>query len=159
MANIPKSRKHCIPISLELIKISCIPLNIYKNIPYPFMFLAHIPVSLKPFQGLTICGIFVQKKIKLNTVKTLKKTKTWFSRPIITWMQVKSITERSKGSILQYFWASLRYHSSLRPGCCPFLSGLYWLCQVIHTCVFAYTLVRPWSYLSLLLAKFELHCF
>ena len=51
MANIPKSRKHCIPISLELIKISCIPLNIYKNIPYPFMLLAHIPVSLKPLPG------------------------------------------------------------------------------------------------------------
>ena len=51
MANIPKSRKHCIPLSLELIKISCIPLNIYKNIPYPFMLLAHIPVSLKPLPG------------------------------------------------------------------------------------------------------------
>ena len=51
MSNIPKSRKHCIPISLELIKISCIPLNIYKNIPYPFMLLVHIPVSLKPLPG------------------------------------------------------------------------------------------------------------
>ena len=68
----------------------------------------------------------------LNTVKTLKKTKTWFSRPIITWRQVKSITECFEGSILEYFRASLSYHSSLRPGCCPFLSGLYWLCQVIH---------------------------
>ena len=72
MANIPKSRKHCIPISLELIKISCIPLNIYKNIPYPFMRMAHIPVSLNPFQGLTICCIFVPKiliKYSKNTQK------------------------------------------------------------------------------------------
>ena len=39
----PKFRKHCIPISLKLIQISCIPLNFYKNIPYPFKFLANIP--------------------------------------------------------------------------------------------------------------------
>ena len=51
-------------------------------------------------------------------------------------MQVKSITECSEGSILQYFRASLSYHSSLRPGCCPFLSGLYWLCYThMHICI------------------------
>ena len=56
MANIPKFRKHCIPISLKLIQVSCIPLDIYKNFLYPFKFLANIPVSLKPFQGFK-CGI------------------------------------------------------------------------------------------------------
>ena len=37
-------------------------------------------------------------------------------------MQVKSIAECSKGSILQYFQPSLSYHLSLRPLFCLFLS-------------------------------------
>ena len=47
-------------------------------------------------------------------------------------MQVKSIAECSKGSILQYFRPSLSYHLSLRDLFCLFLSGclrqvlLYW---------------------------------
>ena len=38
-------------------------------------------------------------------------------------MQVKSIAECSKGSILQYFRPSLSYHVSLRPLFCLFLGG------------------------------------
>ena len=38
-------------------------------------------------------------------------------------MQVKSIAECSKGSILQYFPPSLSYHLPLRPLFCLFLSG------------------------------------
>ena len=38
-------------------------------------------------------------------------------------MQVKSIAECSKGSILQYFWLSLSYHLSLRSLFYLFLSG------------------------------------
>ena len=38
-------------------------------------------------------------------------------------MQVKSIAECSKGSILQYFRPSLSYHLSLRSSFCLFLSG------------------------------------
>ena len=38
-------------------------------------------------------------------------------------MQVKSIAECSKGSILQYFWPSSSYHLSLRSLFCLFLSG------------------------------------
>ena len=38
-------------------------------------------------------------------------------------MQVKSIAECSKGSILQYFRPSLSYHLSLRSFFCLFLSG------------------------------------
>ena len=38
-------------------------------------------------------------------------------------MQVKSISECSKGSILQYFRPSLSYHLSLRSLVCLFLSG------------------------------------
>ena len=41
---------------------------------------------------------------------TLKKTKIVLSRLIIILMQVKSIAECSKGSILQYFRPSLNYH-------------------------------------------------
>ena len=40
-------------------------------------------------------------------------------------MQVKSIAECSKGSILQYFWPSLSYHLSLRSLFCLFLSGRF----------------------------------
>ena len=38
-------------------------------------------------------------------------------------MQVKSITDCSKGSILQYFRPALTYHLSLRSLFCLFLSG------------------------------------
>ena len=38
-------------------------------------------------------------------------------------MQVKSVAECSKGSILQYFRPSLSNHLSLRPLVCLFLSG------------------------------------
>ena len=40
-------------------------------------------------------------------------------------MQVKSIAECSKGSILQYFRPSLSYQLSLRPLFCLFLSGRF----------------------------------
>ena len=52
-------------------------------------------------------------------------------RPIIGFqdqirlMQVKSIAECSKGSILQYFRPSLSYNMSLRPLFCLFLSGRF----------------------------------
>ena len=56
-----------------------------------------------------------------------------------SFMQVKSIAECSKGSILQYFRPSLSYHLSLRTLFCLFLSGrlrqglLYFQIQVqIH---------------------------
>ena len=40
-------------------------------------------------------------------------------------MQVKSIVECSKGSIMQYFWPSLSYQLSLRPIFCLILSGRF----------------------------------
>ena len=39
-------------------------------------------------------------------------------------MQIKSIAECSKGSILQYFQPSLSYHWSLRSLICPIKTGL-----------------------------------
>ena len=47
-------------------------------------------------------------------------------------MQVKSIAECSKGSILQYFRPSLSYHFTLRPLFCLFLRGR--LTQVLLYC-------------------------
>ena len=53
-------------------------------------------------------------------------------------MQVKSIAECSKGSILQYFRPSLSYHFPLRPLFCLFLSdrlrqGLLYI--MVYCCV------------------------
>ena len=50
----------------------------------------------------------------------LKKTENWFRL-----MQVKSIAECSKGSILHYFQHSLSYHLYLRTLICLFLSGSF----------------------------------
>ena len=51
MADIPKIQIALYPISLKLIQASRNPLTICKNIPYPFKFLANIPVSLKTLPG------------------------------------------------------------------------------------------------------------
>ena len=50
-------------------------------------------------------------------------------------MQVKSIAECSKGSILQYFWPSLSYHLSLKPLFYLFLSGCF--TQVLFFYIFS----------------------
>ena len=154
MANIPKSRKHCIPISLELIKISCIPLNIYKNIPYPFMLLAHIPVFLKPLPGPHYLLHFCSKNLIKYSENTQKDQNLVFK------------TDYHLNAGQKYYRTLRGEHSAILSSFTkiPFviktgLLSIFELCQVIHTCVFAYTLVRPWSHLSLLLAKFELHCF
>ena len=47
------------------------------------------------------------------------------SKTIYRLMQVKSIAECSKGSILQYFRPSLSYQLSFRPLFCLFLSGRF----------------------------------
>ena len=47
----------------------------------------------------------------------------WKKKTNCCLMQVKSIAECSKGSILQYFWPSLSYHLLLRYLFCLFLSG------------------------------------
>ena len=71
MANIPKSRKHCIPISLELIKISCIPLNIYKNIPYPLYSFGPYPcIHQTPSRASLFAACLFQK----NLIKYSKNT-------------------------------------------------------------------------------------
>ena len=47
-------------------------------------------------------------------------------------MQVKSIAECSKGSILQYFRPALSYHMALRPLFCLFLSGHLRQVSLLH---------------------------
>ena len=64
------------------------------------------------------------KQLNLCKTATLKKNKNWFSRPHRL-MQVKSIAECSKGSILQYFRPSLSYQLLLRSLFCLFLSGRF----------------------------------
>ena len=64
-------------------------------------------------------------------------------------MQVKSIAECSKGSILQYFRPSLSYHLSLRSSLCLFLSGhlrqvlLFIIYYELHVLVIV--LYRQWE--------------
>ena len=54
-----------------------------------------------------------------------QKDKKMFNKTNYHLMQVKSIAECSKGSILQYFWPSLNYHLSLRSLFCLFLSDRF----------------------------------
>ena len=63
MVNIPKIHKAMYPhIPKKLIQVSCIPLHIYKNIPFPFKVLSNIPV--KPCQGL------IYFRIKSNQIRS-----------------------------------------------------------------------------------------
>ena len=56
---------------------------------------------------------------------TLKNTKKWFAKTDYRYMQVKSIAECSKGSILQYLRPSLSYQLSLKPLFYLFLSDCF----------------------------------
>ena len=81
-------------------------------------------------------------------------------------MQVKSIAECSKGSILQYFRPSLSYHLSLRYLFCLFLSGRFrqvllyfnkednlaiYNCLVGQTVLFCQDIIIRWHSLTYLL--------
>ena len=52
-----------------------------------------------------------------------QKDQKWVFKTNYRLMQVKSIAECSKGSIMQYFRPALSYHLALRPLICLFLSG------------------------------------
>ena len=83
-------------------------------------------------------------------------------------MQVKSIAECSKGSILQYFRPSLLYHLSLRSLFCLFLSGcftqvlLYFICVIAVVWLLVFLShgakgwsVRMWHFLVILTCFFK----
>ena len=63
MANIPKIQKALYPHIPKIDPRIRIPLSIYKNIPYPFKFLANIPVSLKTLQGLIYLHIIERSTV------------------------------------------------------------------------------------------------
>ena len=71
---------------------------------------------------------------------SFKMTEKLFFKTEYRLMQVKSVAECSKGSILQYFWPSLSYYLSLRSLFCLFLSGclrdrchMYWKTEARNT--------------------------
>ena len=159
MANIPKSRKHCIPISLELIKVSCIPLNIYKNIPYPLYAFGPYPCIPKtPSRASLFAACLFQK----NLIRHSKNTQKDQNFVLKTDYQLN---------------AGQKYYRTLRGEHSAILSSFIKLPFVIKTgllsifewpilAVSSYTHMRicihvgtPRSYLNLLLAKFELHRF
>ena len=94
--------------------------------------------TIYTYSGLfSILGQIQSATIAAHTrfVSYYKYSKTCLKRPLrkkrpklvfktdYRWMQVKSIAECSKGSILQYFQPSLSYHLSLRSLFCLFLNG------------------------------------
>ena len=119
--------------------------------------------------------MYLYHTVNLSKTTTLKKTKNWFLRLIIAicrskvlqnapLMQVESIAECSKGSILQYFRPSLSYHLSLRPLFCLFLSGrftqvllyiyysqYFWCHRLVCDCGIS------WSYLLVYCFRQQLH--
>ena len=71
-----------------------------------------------------------EKNIDFNTVKPALSDHSQKDRKLVfktdyRLMQVKSIAECSKGSILQYFRPSLSYYLSIRSLFCLFLSGRF----------------------------------
>ena len=109
-----------------------------------------------------------REKLK-NLCKTaaLKKTEyCFFFKTNYRLMQVKSIAECSKGSILQYFRPSLSYHLSLRSLFCLFLSGCFTqvLLYIIYTLKFLPLLkigrdqLEPWWVLMPFFYYFIIAC-
>ena len=76
--------------------------------------------SLQRLSNLAVVSWTVTKPVLSGHSKRRPKM---FLKTDYRFMQVKSIAECSKGSILQYFRPSLSYHLSLRSLFCLFLSG------------------------------------
>ena len=86
------------------------------------------PMNLNVSVRLSAIDFLDWTRILTNTVKPVlsghpKKDQKLIIKTNYHLMQVKSIAECSKGSILQYFCPSLSYHLSLRSLFCLFLSG------------------------------------
>ena len=103
----------------------CAPFLRLSNSQYtPFSFQIFLSLSFV-YKWILPSGLI---KIKLHTVKPVLRGHSK-RRPKLVFktdhrlMQVKSIEECSKGSILQYLRPSLSYHLSLISWFCLFLSG------------------------------------
>ena len=84
-------------------------------------------------------AVMKKTSLKCTTVKRVlsghSKRRKLIFKTDYRLMQVKSIAECSKGTILQYFGPSLSYHLSLRSLFCLFLSGhlrpvLLYICSI-----------------------------
>ena len=84
----------------------------------------------------SVIPVSVMLYSKTCLVRPLSKRPKFVFKTNYRLMQVKSIAECSKRSILQYFWPSLSYHLSLRSLFCLFLSGC--LGQVLLQFLFRY---------------------
>ena len=83
-------------------------------------------ISLETMQSLVSepqVGFPTNTYSKTCIKRPLKKKNKIVFKTDYRLMQVKSIAECSKGSILQYFRPSLSYHLSVRSLFCLFLSG------------------------------------
>ena len=80
----PKFRKHCMDISLKLIQVSYITLNIYKNILYPFKFIANTPVSLKTLPRLSLL-----RKLQMHVSLCGYRLNSNSSDNVVNFLQIK----------------------------------------------------------------------
>ena len=108
--------------------------EIFEHLPYPISQYKSYQNSRKSFNRkiLAILHLLLTLTAQKNsfdyTVKpvlaaTQKEHQKLVFNTDYRLMQVKSIADGSKGSILQYFRPSLSYHLSFRPLFCLFLSG------------------------------------
>ena len=81
-------------------------------------------------------------KNQIKYSKTIQKDQNLVFKTDYHLMQVKSIAECSKGSILQYFRPSLSYHSSLRSG---FLSIFEWPLKTCFTVTKKHAQIQEFS--------------
>ena len=83
-----------------------------------------VPPESGPMLGCNpkIVGV-LKYTVKPVSSSHSQKDRKWGIKTNYRLMQVKSIAECTKGSILQYFRPALSYHMALRPLFCVFLSG------------------------------------
>ena len=116
----------------KLISFPAVPWNIFGSRTSPTKCLAYSGSKLFDTDGIKIyffkLKVWWEKNNMQNTVKCVlsghsKRRQKMVLKTNYHLMQVKSIVECSKGSILQYFRPSLSCHLSLNSLFCQFLSG------------------------------------
>ena len=120
---------------------------IYHLLIYHVSFCSKISIEFQwgvlPFAQEVISSVVHKLAFNSLSFEVWEYSKTCVKRPLskrpkldfktnYRLMQVKSIAECSKGSILQYFRPSLSYHLSLRSLFCLFLSGRFTQALVYH---------------------------
>ena len=139
MANIPKSRKHCIPISLELIKISCIPLEYLQKYPVPLYAFGPYPCIPKTPSRASLFAAFLFKKNLIKYSENTQKDQNLVFKTDYHLNAGQKYNRTLQGEHSAILSSFTKIPFVIKTG----LLSIFELCQVIHTCVFAYTLVRP----------------